>query len=206
MSNRPAGTITTLTIGYTDAVESQTVRGVSVTEFDPIQMFGLCHLREQYRTFLFERVTSCVDVNTGEIVTNINKHLWDTYCKTPVYTLDQLEKNNRRALQILLYVAKADGTMTAAERKVMNAACKVLTGDVRLTDDMTSRLFRSMKIPSLATFKVAVGELYRKGDEALMRRLFIACRTIVATEKKVKEAEQEALDYMAKRFKLEPRG
>ena len=131
MSNRPAGTITTLNIGYRDANGAMTQRGVSVTEFDPYQMFGLCHLRDQYRTFVYERVTSCVDVNTGEVIANINQHLWDTYCKTPVYTLEKLVESNRLALQILLYVAKADGTMTAAERKVMNAACKVLTGDVR---------------------------------------------------------------------------
>lgn len=202
MSNRPANTITTLTICYTDAGGELTQRGISVTEFDPYQMFGFCHLREQYRTFLYERVTSCVDVNTGEVVTNINQHLWNTYCKTPVYSLEQLATNNRIVLQVLLYVAKADGSMSAAERKVMTAACKVLTGDVRISDDMAARQFRSMRVPSLSTFKRAVGSLYNRGDETLMRRLMIACRTIVATEKTIKEVEQEALDYMAKRFHL----
>lgn len=200
MLNLPANAIATLTICYESSSGELTQRGVSVTEFDPYQMFGVCHLRDSYRTFLYKRVFSCCDVNTGEVVTDVHQHLMDTYCAMPIYSLDQLERNNRVALQVLLYVAKADGRMSAAERKVMTAACKVLTGDVRITDEMTAKLFRAMKVPSLSTFKKAVGSLASLGDEALSRRLMIACRTIVATEGKVKEAEQEALDYMAKRF------
>lgn len=174
-----------------------------MTSFDPYQMFGLCHLRESYRTFLYERVNSCVDVNTGEIVYDINQHLFDIYCKTPQFTLDQLEKNNRVILQILLYMAKADGRMSAAERKVMTAACKVITGDLRITDELTHPIFRSMRVPSLETFKRAVGSLVKRGDEALMRRMFIASNTIVKTEKKVTAAEAEAIDYLARRFKIQ---
>lgn len=202
MSNRPEGTIATLTICYTDADGDMTERGVSVTEFDPYEMFGLCHLRQQYRTFLYERVASCVDVKTGEVIANIHKHLSDTYSRTPIFSLDQLEKNNRATLQVLLYLAKADGRMTAAERKVMTAACKALTGDVRITDDMTARLFNDMDVPSLNAFKRAVGSIANRGDNALMKRLLIACNTMVRTEKKASAAEQEALGYLAKRFRL----
>ena len=200
MSNRPADTIATLTIVYCDSAGALTQRGVSVTEFDPYEMFGFCHLRERYRTFIYERITSCVDVNTGEVISEVHKHLMDTYCKMPIYTLDQLERNDSPVLKVLLYVAKADGRMTAAERKIMNAACKVLTGDVRITEELTDKLFKAMEPPSLNAFKKAVGSLANRGDAALTKRLWIACNTLVKTDKSISAGEQEALDYMAKRF------
>lgn len=202
MSNRPVDTITTLSIIYTDAGGDITQRGVSVTAFDPYEMFGFCHLRERYRSFLHDRITSCVDVNTGEVVADTYQHLTDTYCKTPVYSLDQLARNDRPVIQILLYVGKADGRLTAAERKVMTAACKVLTGDTRISEEMTASLFRNLSIPSLRSFKMAVGSLAKRGDLQLMRRMLIACNTMVKTDKTTTAAEQEALDYMAKRFNL----
>ena len=202
MSNRPAGTIATLAIGYTDAGGVATQRGVSVTAFDPYEMFGFCHLRERYRSFLHERVTSCVDVNTGELVGNTYNHLQQSWLDSPGYSLEQFAANKRAALQILVYVGKADGRLTAAERKVMTAACKVLSGDLRITDEMTAALFRSTAIPALSTFKRVVGTIANGGDQTLMKRLLIACNTVVRTEKKVSSAEQEALDYMTKRFNL----
>jgi len=202
MSNRPVDTITTLTIDYTDAGGDTTQRGVSVTAFDPYEMFGFCHLRERYRSFLHERVTTCVDVNTGELVSDTYKHLLDIWQSSPGYSLDEFANNKRAVLQILVYVGKADGRLTAAERKVMTAACKVLSGDLRITDEMTAALFRSTAIPALSTFKRVVGSIANGGDQTLMKRLLIACNTIVKTEKKVSAAEQEALDYMAKRFNL----
>lgn len=200
MSNRPADTITTLTICYESGSGEQTQRGVSVTQFDPHEMFGLCHLRGQYRTFLYERIFSCVDVDTGEVVRDPHAHLVSIYRKSPRYTLDQLYRNNLEALQVLLYVGKADGQLRAAERKVIAAACKVLTGDVRITEEMASDLIDSINIPSFHSFKVAVGRVAKRGNPGMIKRLMIACRTIVNTQKTVTATEQEALDYMAKRF------
>ena len=204
MARQAEDPIATLRISYQDEAEHMTWRTVAVTEFNPRYLFGHCSLRDSYRTFLCERIQSAVDVKTGESIANVNKYLWDVYCKTPVYALDMLVKNHRHALQIMLYVAKADGRMSADERKVMNAACKVFTGDVRLTEEMTSQVFRAMKIPSLATFKKACATVALRGNASFMRRLMIACQSIVTTESKIKEAEQEALDYIAKRFNLRP--
>lgn len=200
MTNRPANTITTLTICYESSSGELTERGVSVTEFDSRELFGLCHLRERYRTFLYERIYSCFDVATGEVVHDVCTHLQAIYEATPRYTLDLLYRNHYEALQILLYVGKADGQLRAAERKVMIAACKVITGDVRITDDLANDLIDSVGLPGLHGFKVAVGKVAKRGNQVMMRRLIIACQTIVNTQKTVVATEQEALDYMSKRF------
>lgn len=202
MQNTPANTIAKLTICYESGSGELTQRGVSVTEFDAHEMLGFCHLREKSRTFLYDRIFSCVDAKTGEVVNNVHEYLQTIYKKSALYALDTLCNNNYEALQVLLYVGKADGQLREPERKVIAAACKVLTGDVRITDEMVRELLDSMTIPSLHSFKVAVGKVAKHGDPTIMRRLMLACRTIVNTQQTVAAAEQEALDYMAKRFAI----
>lgn len=202
MASSPPDTITTLTICYESSSGEQTQRSVSVTQFDPHELFGFCQLRGQYRSFLYERIFSCVDANTGEVINDPHTHLASIYRKSPRYTLDLLYRNHLEALQVLLYVGKADGQLRAEERKVIAAACKVLTGDVRITEQMASNLVDSVNIPSFHSFKVAVGRVAKRGNPGMMKRLMIACRTIVNTQKTVTATEQEALDYMAKRFQL----
>lgn len=201
----PADTIATLHIRYQRGYDDEpTERDVSITAFDPHSISGHCHLRSQYRTFRIFDIHHCYNTATGEEVEkeNIPKHLFELYKKTPRYTLDVLRRNHLEALQVLLYVGKADGQLRAAERKVIAAACKVLTGDVRITEDMASDLIDSINIPSFHSFKVAVGRVAKRGNPGMMKRLMIASRTIINTQKTVTATEQEALDYMAKRFNL----
>jgi len=200
MTNRPANTIATLTICYESSSGELTQRGVSVTEFDGHELFGFCHLRERYRTFLYERIFSCVNVTTGEVVIDVNAHLFSIYKQSARYMLDLLHRNHYEDLQILLYVGKADGQLREPERKVITAACRVISGDIRITGDMVKDLLDSMAIPGLHGFKIAVGKVAKRGNAATMRRLTLACKTIVNTQKHVTATEQEALDYMAKRF------
>lgn len=200
----PADIIATLHIRYQRGTDEPTERDVSVTDFDPHSISGHCHLRGQYRTFRIFDIRSCHDTATGEVVEkeSIPTYLHALYKKTPRYTLDLLQRNHLEALQVLLYVGKADGQLRAAERKVIAAACKVLTGDVRITEQMASDLIGSINIPSFHSFKVAVGRIAKRGNPGMMKRLMIACRTIVNTQKAATATEQEALDYMAKRLQL----
>lgn len=202
MTKQPIDTIATLTICYQSGTGKFTQRGVSVTGYDDYQMVGMCHLRNSERTFVYERITSCVNRDTGEIVTDIYEHLKKAYIKSPLHSADLLYRNHHEAMQVLIYVARADGQFRAEERKVITAACKVITGDTRITDELARHLSDSINPPSLHAFKVAVGRIAKRGNETTMKRLYLACRTIVNTQKNVTATEQEALDYMLKRFKL----
>ncbi|MCY1348387.1 hypothetical protein D9M69_345340 [compost metagenome] len=166
-------------------------------------IIGHCRKRDAKRTFRIDQITYCLDPATGRNVPDVLQHLRNLYEGTPEHTLDLLYRNHYEALQILLYVGKADGQLRAEERKVIVAACKVMTGDVRITDDLANALIDAVALPGLQGFKVAVGKVAKRGNPDAMRRLMIACRTIVNTQKTVAAAEQEALDYMAKRFHLD---
>ncbi|MFE1816949.1 tellurite resistance TerB family protein [Metapseudomonas otitidis] len=203
MSNRPANTIATLTIYYESYSGELTQRGVSVTDFDEEQMTGLCHLRERERTFRYDRVRSCSNAKTGEVVRNINQYLMEHYRQTVRYTLDVLYRNHPDALKVLLYVAKADGQVRAPELKVVAGFLKVITRDFRIDEGSARELLYCFDAPSLHGFKVAVGRVAARGNAGTSRSLVLACRAIVNTGKTITAVEQEALDYLDKRLPIE---
>ena len=56
-----------------------------------------------------------------------------------------------------------------------------------------------MDVPTLQAFKLAVGRLANR-DTAAQAAVMTAAVEMIATQKAVHHAEQEALDYMKKRF------
>jgi hypothetical protein len=196
----PADIISTLHIRYQRGDREMTERTVSVTDYDPFSMSGHCHLREQYRTFRLFDIRECIDTATGEVVKDVHAHLKALYMKTSRYTLDRLLNPDIPVLDILVFIAKADGRMMAAERKVIAAACKVFTHDLRITQDQVDKVLSYTATLSLHSFKVAVGRINKLRDETIKRKLLAASRTIIGTQKNVTPGEQEALDYMVTRF------
>lgn len=198
----PADTIATLHIRYQRGADESTERDVSVTNFDPHSISGHCHLRGQYRAFRIFDIRHCHDTGTGEVVEkeNLPTYLHALYQKTSRYTLDRLLNPDAPVLDILVFIAKADGKMMAPERAVITAACKAFTHDLRITQEQVDNVLSRTSTLSLHSFKVAVGRIKKLGDEVIKRKLLAASRTIIATQKKVTPSEQEAMDYMTQRF------
>lgn len=193
-------TIATLRIRYQDGLGETTERAISVTGYTPSGLSGLCHLRGQQRTFRFDKITECTDTATGRAVDAPHAYLRDIYLKSSRYSLARLTDTDFPILDILLHVAKADGQLREPERKVITAACKVFTHDLRITQEQIDDILGYTPVPSLHSFKIAVGRIHKLRDEAVKRKLLAACRTIIATQKTVTPGEQEALDYMVKSF------
>lgn len=198
----PADIIATLHIRYQRGADEATERDVSVTDFDPFSISGNCHLRGQHRTFRIFDIRKCYDKATGEVVEkdNLPTYLYALYQQTSRYTLERLMAPEFPVLDILAFIAKADGQMRAAERKVIATACKVFTHDLRITESQANDALNRTATLSLHSFKVAVGRINKLGDESVKRKLLAASRTIIGTQKNVTPGEQEALDYMTKRF------
>ncbi|MCY1290981.1 hypothetical protein D9M68_734220 [compost metagenome] len=198
----PADVIATLHIRYQRGDDEPTERDVSIMDFDPHSISGHCHLRSQYRTFRIFDIRECYDTSTGEVVEkqNLSAYLYTLYQKTSRYTLERLMTPELPVLEILVFIARVDGQIRAAERKVIATACKVFTHDLRITESQASDAMNRTAALSLHSFKVAVGRINKLGDEAVKRKLLAATRTIIDTQKNVTPGEKEALDYMTKRF------
>jgi hypothetical protein len=192
-----------LTLKYTDGAGRKTERTVDVRQFGAIGsntlLIGHCNMRNATRTFRSDRIDSCIDADTGEIVSDVRAYLQTKYDQSPDRTKDLLLEGEYDTLRVLLYVGKADGQLRAAEKAVIRETCVAITNDSRLTDETIDNLLASMDVPTLHAFKLAVGRLAKR-DQAAQLVVMTAAQKMVATQKAVHQAEQEALDYMKKRF------
>ncbi|TNF58893.1 MAG: WYL domain-containing protein [Burkholderiales bacterium] len=192
-----------LRIKYTDGADRKTERTIDVRQFGAMGpstlLIGHCHMRNATRTFRTDRIESCVDVETGEVISDVRAYLQQKYDASPDKTKDLLLEGEYDTLRVLLYVGKADGQLRAAEKAVIRETCIAITNDSRLTERTIEDLFVNMDVPTLQAFKLAVGRIAKR-DSSSRTVVMTAAEKMVATQKAVHQAEQEALDYMRKRF------
>lgn len=190
-----------LRLEYTDAKGQTTTRNVRVREFDNSLYGGIlmaiCELRDAHRTFRFDRIRSCIDLDTGEIVRDVRAHLVSLYESSPDRSTELLVSDYLDALKVVYYVAKADGQYRKTEKDVVTKFVQILVRDKRITTEMIDTVLQSVAVPSIHAFKLAVGRILKGGqiDPNLLKN---CCKEIVATQSTVHHSEQEALDYVEK--------
>ena len=193
----------TLKLKYKDGVGSFSERIVDVKQFGKYEntqlLIGHCRLRDSTRTFRVDRILECVDMGTGEIVADVHGYLRDLYENSPEFTRDKLAAEHYDALRVLLFIGKADGQLRAAEKRSVCDACRRISGDSRITEELIGELLLSFEVPSIQSFRLAVGRLVTKPAE--FRTLLLkTADEMVSSDKTVRPAETEALEYMKKRL------
>jgi hypothetical protein len=193
-------------IEYQDGSGEVSTRSIEVRKFGEMPYGALiiayCRLRDATRTFRSDRIKSCVDEQTGEAISDVTAFLKAKYESSPEFSTDKLYEDEYDALRVLLYMGKADGQLRAAEKTVIAEACRSMASDTSITDKLVGDMLTEMETPTLHAFKLAIGRLAKRPAETKATVLETAIK-IVATQKTVHPAEQEALDYMAKRFAAE---
>lgn len=195
-------------IRYVDGKGSYTERQVDIRAFEPNNPQGLiighCHLRGATRTFRFDRLGDVTDLDTGEVIPDLQKHLNTLWGESPEPVMDALARDHKDALRMLLFMAKADGAMRAKEVDVIAKFCVEATGDVRLSSTLVKDLLQYVDTPSLNVFNRAYNALRRANPEEA-EKVASACRAIVATQSTVHPIEQAALDILDRPLPKEKR-
>lgn len=191
----------TVRFDYRDANDSPTQRVVDIRAYEPQGDSGLvigrCRLRNATRTFRFDRMQQVVDVETGEIINNLQRYLNDEWAASPAPVLDKLFDAHHDVLKLMLYMAKADGAVRAAELDVIAKHCIEITQDPRIDTAMVKDMLQYVDVVTITTFTRMYNKLRREKPEAA-KQAAAACRAIVATQKTVHPNEQAALDILDK--------
>lgn len=186
---------------YTDTNGKASERVIDIRAFEPQRPEGLviahCHLRDATRTFRFDRMKRVIDMETGEIISDLQKQLNDEWQASPEPVLDALYREHNDVLKLMLYMAKADGSVRAAEIGVIAQYCQDITGDARVTVDLVKDLLKVVDVVTITTFTRLYNKLRRENPEAAAKAAD-ACRAIVATQKAIHPNEQSALDLLDK--------
>lgn len=186
---------------YKDGNGLRTRRTVNIKAFatDGEGSFSAqCLMRNAHRTFLFDRVEQAIDHSTGEIINNLHQWLLTRYNNTPQGKASNIALDNLDLLKVLLYVAKADGRMTAAEIAVISTAASEITG-TDMDVEATKCALNMLPTPSISGFKQAFGRLANNKPD-IATKAMKAVQGLVNTEKKIHPSEQEALDYIYKKM------
>lgn len=146
----------------------------------------------------FDRISHCVDLETGESIEDVRQHLNERYDRSPERSVEILLSDYLDTLKVLYFVAKADGQYRREEKEVVAGYIRKLIRDDRVTVAMVDDALKAVGVPSMQAFKIAAGRVLKSGqvDPTLLRR---CCEEIVATQATVHAAEQEALDYIERK-------
>lgn len=192
-----------ISFSYLDGANKETHRIVDVREFDSALhsgiLIGHCNLRNATRTFRFQGMSEILDIDTGEIINNINEFLQKRYDESPDASMRKLLENAYDALRAMLYIGKADGRLTIKEKKEILEFCHFFTGDTRIDIEILSKSLGFIEIPSLQGFKLCCGRLAQR-DEDFRQKIIEVADRVIATDKTIHPAEQDAVDYLRKRL------
>lgn len=194
----------TVRFEYVDRQQRETnrrvdVQSIAVNGDDDHIVVGYCWLRFARRTFRASAISNCVDEATGEVIPDIVEFLRQTYVETPQAALDALERDHADVLKVLLFVAKADDRMTAAERAIVLSCCRQVVSDERITASEVERLLRAMQVPTVNAFRRAALRIHR-ASSTQSRMVFDAARDMIAADKRSTERERDAITYLARRW------
>ena len=192
---------------YTDGSGEMTERTVLVDAFGAPMgrtvVRGRCLLRNARRTFRIDRISNCIDEESGEIIGDVRQHLQALYDASPMRVCDDLLSREADLLCVLLYVARADGRVMATERAIFLRTCTVLAPDGGLTPADISDLIGMLETPTRHAFRKAVRGLARR--ETRPRAIALsAVGQLLRNKKKPGAIELEAYAYMKEVFEGAP--
>jgi len=187
-----------LRIDYRDGVGSSSTRNIRLMKYGAWEggaiLWAYCHLRQANRTFRTDRIISCTDLNSGEIIENLEAWLDEKYQASPEHALEKIVETAWDALRVLYYVGKADGRLTQKERVIVRDAVRSMSDHTAIDDTRIDEMLDSIDNPSVTAFKQAFGRLAKHNRE-LAIKVASWSATMVATEKTISTVEQDALEY-----------
>jgi hypothetical protein len=181
----------TLDMNYVDGKGQSTKRKVDIRQFDGQLydgiMMGHCHLRNETRTFRFDRVESAVDTGTGEIIKDIRAYMLRKFHDSPFGTLHELSENNPDEFGIFFFLAKLDNRFMPREKEAVAKYARAESGCADISKDDISGLFEDWETPSIKEFRTMLSALSKSGS---LLKIEKTCIDIIG--------KQAAKDPMAK--------
>lgn len=203
----PRNITANLRIDYRDGTGSRTSRDIRLMKYGAWEggyiLWAYCHLRQANRTFRTDRIITCTDLDTGEIIGNLEAWLIEKYQASPDFAIEKIVETTWDALRVLYYVSKADGRLTQKERDIVREAVRTLSDHPAIDDGRIDDMFDAIDNPTITAFKQAFGRLIKQNRE-LAVKVVVWSESMVATEKNITATEQEALDYLKARLTKEP--
>lgn len=190
-------------IKYTDSNNLTTLRSIVVKEFDSTPrsdglILAFCELRKANRSFRYDRIKECIDLETGEVITDVQGYLCKKYEQSPEHSLDEFYEEYSSLLECLIFIARADGAFRKTEKDIVLDFCRKHMPDTRVKEKDILDIFKRTEKISIAKYRRIVTRILNM-DNKIIEDLIITASNMIAADKKIHPAEKEAFDYLKKR-------
>ncbi len=155
-----------------------------------------CRLRNANRPFEMSRMSKVIDLETGEMISDLPRWALDRYEQTPHASVRAFTDEHDAALALLLSAARADGAMRAKERELIATWCR----RHGLRDGAVPLLLKDISAWEKLS-AVAIGRALRAVASRAApypAEVLVVMEAIVATDKNVREDETRLLERARK--------
>lgn len=134
---------------------------------------GFCESRQVYDTFFYDFIRSCKDLDTGELVDDVQQYLFSKYELSSEKTVDLISYKYFDLLKAFYCLMSNEGLLNADGIECVRRYFCRLTGDFRLTAEQIETLFTEMPPVSDEIFERAAARV--KMDKDIDTREFLHC-------------------------------
>ena len=193
-------------IDYTDRNGLETTRQVKVRGYrisdnkKEGELWGYCYLREGSRTFYVSRMKRLVDLDTGEIHTNIISFLEEKYLISPSGQLDTIIKKRNAEIGILVYVGRLDNQLRQNKKDIIIDYIMKKEPEARITRETINNYLKDCGKVSKTMFGRLLTQVSTEKKED-KEELIKYANSILQSKKGKKNTEEEkVIDHMKRRL------
>lgn len=155
-----------------------------------------CLLRGAHRSFIDDRISDAINVETGELVSSVARNALDQYISSDEGRVLAAIDREWVGVALLLYVCRADGQMRKPERAVVAEYLKQRCSDLNLSDLELDAAIKNAGEPDNREFKRFIRELVNAGKNDQLKDIRDCAIRIVSTQKTVSPLEKAALEML----------
>lgn len=160
-----------------------------------------CEFRNAHRTFINERVQQAINVETGQVVSNLAIDALEKYKDSDEWKALEAIDKNWFGVALLVFVSRADGQMRKNERLHIASYLRLRSSEIDLDETTLDKAIKAIGEPSYKEFKSMVLELKKYDDKEHLKLIFDLSLKIVETQKIIDPMEKVAIDIISEAIK-----
>ncbi|WKZ15464.1 MAG: hypothetical protein QY317_16335 [Candidatus Jettenia caeni] len=188
---------------YVDTYNNETLRNIDVSIFyrgkEGCKFDGYCHLRKARRTLSSKCVKEAIDLDTGEVISDLPAFFEHKYSETPEFVHGKLFEDHGWKIHVLIYIAAADGAMRVCDRNIIVRFCMNLKSHKLIDSSRIEEILKKLCRPNKFEFHKYIRESNPEPEVA--RVVYETAKEIVNANSKAHSEQIRCLKYIQEKWK-----
>lgn len=176
-----------------------TMQSVSKDYDNDYSIYSYCHEKQAQRTFKLSRISKIVDIETGELYTDISKYFTERFNDSPLGRITKCFQELEAEILVLTFIARSDGFMRKKEREIIMQYI-AHKSTIELDEILLDKEIKNTYCEA-AKFRKVLKIINKKPLEE--KQLIIeTCNAIILADKKIDPMETGAFELLKTSIKV----